>query len=73
MKISEVEKILSKAKKKFGDVECLVYGQFNINDELTSIEKLHKYTGPNGCMNREDDVFAIRFGNNKSRSDLSLQ
>ena len=58
--ISQLVKLLNKAKKLHGDVMvAIVNGESGNLDPIQSLSKSHPYTGQYGCMDRAQPVDAV--------------
>ena len=58
--ISQLVKLLNKAKKLHGDVMvAIVNGESGNLDPIQSVHKSHPFTGQYGCMDRTQSVDAI--------------
>lgn len=74
MKISELVKILNKAKKSFGDVDIkLVDHESGYYVDVETVYKIHPLTGAYGCMNRNDPVNGVVISDmTNGATDLNL-
>ena len=60
MKLSQLIKTLTDAKKKFGDIPAAIMSEETGNwHHVTLVVKLHPYTAAYRCMNRDEPVNVI--------------